>query len=355
MKLDGLQAGRAIAAFMVVIFHANVYTLPTALYQGRGAGPVFSMGYAGVEYFFVLSGFIMLLVHRKDFGVPRRAWRFVARRVIRIYPIYWLVLTALVAMYFAFPALGPDYARDPSAIATSYLLLPTPQPPILELAWTLRHEMLFYLVFVLAIVDLRLGIGVFAAWMAACAFGLAADFGHYLTGFLFSPYNILFLFGMVAATQFSRVGTGLARVLLAAGLAAFLAVGLSEVFGLVRWELGPRTICYGLAAMAMVTGLAAGAVPIPRILVLFGDASYSLYLVHIPAMSLFVKIAVRIGAPWGLPPLAMLVVLVVFCAVAGLAMHLIVERPLLAFLSRLAFGGRETRAAPVIVPDAGTR
>ena len=64
-KLDGLQAGRAIAALMVVAFHANVFILPSKIFDGVGAGSVFNMGYAGVEFFFVLSGFIMFFVTLK--------------------------------------------------------------------------------------------------------------------------------------------------------------------------------------------------------------------------------------------------------------------------------------------------
>lgn len=159
--LNGLQGGRAVAAIMVAIFHANVFLLPTGFYGGQTAGAVFNFGYAGVEFFFVLSGFIMLLVHRRDFGHAEQAGAFLKKRVLRIYPIYWLVLLFLLAIYFASPGRGPDHAREPMAIVTSFLLWPTVQGPIMQVAWTLQHEMLFYLVFAVMILHLRIGIAVF--------------------------------------------------------------------------------------------------------------------------------------------------------------------------------------------------
>ena len=85
--LAGLQCGRAVAAVMVAIFHANVFLLPSKFYAGEGAGAAFNFGYAGVEFFFVLSGFIMVLVHRRDFGQPSKAVVFLRKRIVRIYPI----------------------------------------------------------------------------------------------------------------------------------------------------------------------------------------------------------------------------------------------------------------------------
>lgn len=79
-RLDGLQAGRAVAAVMVVLYHLTVYFLPEHYYGGEKVGPgLFKMGYAGVEFFFVLSGFIMVFVHMRDFGVPERAPRFLEK------------------------------------------------------------------------------------------------------------------------------------------------------------------------------------------------------------------------------------------------------------------------------------
>lgn len=328
MKLDGLQAGRAIAALLVIVFHANIFILPHRLYEGASAGRIFNFGYAGVEFFFVLSGFIMVFVHRQDFSVPDRASDFLRKRVLRIYPVYWVVYLALTALYFIDTGSGPEHARDPIAIVTSMLLVPMEKLPVMQVAWTLQHEMLFYLVFTLLVINLRIGVAAFAIWMAAC---LIANVGRGLSypwGFLLSAYNLLFLVGIAAALTYRRLTPGMARVALAVGTVLFLAVGLSESFGLISWNKPLRTWIYGIGAGLAVAGLAAGAFSPPRWLSFLGDASYAIYLVHLPAMTVGAALAQKLGAPWGAPPLVTMAVLLVYATVAGVLVHLVIERPL---------------------------
>ncbi|WP_157960073.1 acyltransferase family protein [Albibacillus kandeliae] len=375
--LDGLQVGRAAAAIMVVLFHANVFILPDKLLDGTRAGNVFNMGYAGVEFFFVLSGFIMFYVHRKDFGVEGRAARFMRKRLFRIYPIYWVVLSGLLALYFAMPGRGPEMARDPQAIIGSYLLLPMPHEPILNVAWTLQHEMLFYVIFALVVMNLRLGMLAFVIWMAGCVANLGAEPQGYVRAFIFSAYNILFLFGMAAALVFRRIEGRAALPVLLAGLALFFAVGLSEAVWHVSWNEDLRTILFGLGAALAVTALAAGALipatgrarvsehapasaPGPRRTltppggpgaspgrmagpgrgaglrrfsplragVFLGDASFAIYLTHLPAMSFLAVILAKLGLPALLPPLAVLVLVCGLAIAVGCLVHVYVEKPL---------------------------
>ena len=65
-----------------------------------------------------------------------------------------------------------------------------------------------------------------------------------------------------------------------------------------------------------------------------GDASYSIYLVHIPAISFAGIVLVKLGAPWGLPPLGMMAVMTIYAVAAGAIVHLFVEKPLFSMLSR---------------------
>lgn len=333
-RLDGLQAGRAVAALMVVMFHASVFFLPEDYYAGQGGPALFGMGYAGVEFFFVLSGFIMVFVHLRDFGVPSRAPRFMEKRIVRIYPIYWAIYGLLTLAYFAVPRTGPPNARDPEAIITSLLLWPMPDQPVLRVAWSLQHEMLFYLVFTLLVLNLRVGILAFAVWMAGCLWAAATGFFAYPWGFLLSPYNVLFAMGILAALRYARLQESGARWTLILGVLIFLAVGLGEQLAGLEWNKALRTWCYGIGAMLAVMGLAAGALSAPRWLVFLGDASYSIYLVHVPAISFAGIVFLKLGAPWGLPPLAMLFVLTVYAAIAGGVVHVLIERPLMRLLSR---------------------
>ncbi|MEL6265481.1 MAG: acyltransferase [Pseudomonadota bacterium] len=332
MKLEGVQAGRAIAALMVVAFHANVFIIPDRLSDGEHAGVLFNFGYAGVEFFFVLSGFIMVFVHQKDFSVPDQVGSFMSKRVLRIYPIYWVIYLSLTALYFIEPGRGPEHARDLDAIIGSLLLVPMPEPPVMLIAWTLQHEMFFYLVFTLLVIDVRLGTAVFAVWMTGCVVASLWWQPGYPWSFILSFHNVLFLFGIAAAFLYRRLTAAQAQGLVFGGAAVFLCVGLSEVLGVLDWDKALRTWCYGIAAAAVVAGLAAGVLSPPRWLVFLGDASYAIYLVHLPAMTIGVMIAGKLGAPWSLPPEVLMLLLLVYAAIAGSLTHLLVERPLAALL-----------------------
>lgn len=326
MRLEGIQMGRAVAALMVVVFHANVFFLPQRLYDGVSAGRAFNMGYSGVEFFFVLSGFIMVLVHRRDFGRPDRALAFLRKRVVRIYPILWVVLVGVLILDRL-----AGTVSDPATIAASFTLWPIDGPLILIPAWSLQHEMLFYLLFLLAILDVRLGLGLFGLWILGCIVAALAGVEAYPYDFLFGSHNLLFPFGMLAALIATRVGAWPAWPVFTAGALLFLAVGLSETYGLT-WNFSLRTVAYGIGALGIVVGLARGVLPAWRPLVFLGDASYSIYLVHGPALMIVVAVLRRFGAPWGLPPLATLVLISALATAAGALVHVLVERPLIGRL-----------------------
>ena len=92
-KMVSLEAARALAAIVVVLLHAaNLMNVPH--FSGKvGMDGIFDFGYVGVDFFFVLSGFIITYVHFGDIGKPLTIARYLWRRFSRIYPIYWFVLS----------------------------------------------------------------------------------------------------------------------------------------------------------------------------------------------------------------------------------------------------------------------
>jgi len=153
---------RGLAAFAVTIFH-GIHGI--ALEQYVGHAPFqwfFSFAHAGVDFFFVLSGFIIYIAHHADVGDLSALPRYVWRRVTRIYPIYW-VITGFVIILIIFRP-GGEHELDAEHILNSVLLLPQSRPPLIGVAWTLEHEMLFYLAFSSLIIGRRLGAIVFIGW-----------------------------------------------------------------------------------------------------------------------------------------------------------------------------------------------
>ena len=331
-QLDALQAGRMVAALMVTLYHANNFTLPLRLYDGQIVWAGFGMGYAGVEFFFVLSGFIMAHVHGRDMNRPETLRSYARKRFIRIYPVYWIVLGGVILMAQLVDGLPPELLRDPRVVLTSILLIPDHARTILPVAWTLKHEVVFYLVFAIFLVHARLAVALFALWVLGCLVGLAAPPLRFPADFLLSPYNLLFVAGMGVARHFRDLPVRAVGPLLLVGIGGFLAVGLSEQYG-VPWTLSVRTICFGVAASALVAALARTTAAIPGWAIFLGNASYALYLVHLPVMNAVAIVLARLGAQhWLAPEIALC--LLAGCAVAGAAVfHVAVERPLLAMLS----------------------
>ncbi|MDO1584170.1 acyltransferase family protein [Rhizobium oryzicola] len=313
--LYGIQYLRAVAALAVVLFHS-----------AERAGAHFSIGAAGVDVFFVVSGFIMVVISEKRHQSPAA---FLRDRLLRIAPSYWLVTTIMVVG--ALVGLFPNLTLSTAHLVGSYLFLPVPSPnggalwPILVQGWTLNYEMFFYLVFAST---LMFGLNRRLAALAM-VFVLLAVAGFFVTPaspalvFYTRPVILEFLAGALIARFWLRgiiPGPGAGLILVAVGLLAFA--------GIYVWQLDFNTwICAPLAIM-MVTGMLAlekaGRLPIWRPLSYLGDASYSIYLWHTLAISVVLKAATAFAlSGWAGISIA---------ALAGVALGIVayegIERPL---------------------------
>src|SRR5690349_9010218 len=100
-KLNSLQICRGLAALLVLLFHATFMSQTYLDY--RPLDGVFRFGYSGVDFFFVLSGFIIFWAHHGELGHPTALRPYVRRRFVRIYPLYWIVAILLTPIYFGLP------------------------------------------------------------------------------------------------------------------------------------------------------------------------------------------------------------------------------------------------------------
>ncbi len=350
-----IEAGRGLAALLVVLFHADKVVTNPAYWHARAFGGLFACGHAGVEFFFVLSGFIIAHVHTRDIGRPAQLARYVTRRFDRIFPLYWLILTVLVAVAL----LGPDIASlrhvDTAAIVSSYLLVGRDSHAgVLTVSWTLFHELLFYLAFAALIVDRRAGIVVGAAWLTLIAVAAMGGVGG-IPAYVTSPLNLLFAAGALAqvAVRDRRVRHPLWWT--AAGIAAFAGLAAEEVFVPVLGETA-RNLLYGVASAVALAGIVSyerdHRLRVPAILSTLGAASYSIYLVHYPALSVVARLMRRAGLIAALPVDAGVVVLSAAVVAAGVGVHFAIERPLLAWRRGRSVGRREVPFPGLPTPSA---
>lgn len=336
--LNTIQAGRGIAALAVVMFHLSI-----AMGDPRyGGDPVFSAltwrGNLGVDFFFVLSGFIMMYIHENDVGQPHR-WRSFARaRFTRLFPIYWLYTAgfcALVALGFGTVTELPKASLDWLSVVFLVRLSDTTAP--LAVAWTLFHEIAFYAIFSLLIINRKVGIIIMALWMVGVMLMFSYPPSHNPTPLqtYFAAYNIDFLIGIGSCLIMRRASPR------HCGFA--LLLGMTILIATIAYEYGvtPFTwsgLLYGFAFGGIIAGMTSweahrGKANISLIARL-GDASYTTYLIHVPIIGVLLKItnifSIAAAAPGEI---------VYFSVLAGVltitfSAHLMVEKPLQRLLQK---------------------
>ncbi|WP_269501786.1 acyltransferase family protein [Burkholderia sp. IMCC1007] len=319
-----IQCARAFAALAVVAYHMNV--LP--------------FGQAGVDVFFVISGFIMSQV------APREGRAFLRKRLIRIVPLYWLTTLGVYAIAMWKPHWLNSTTAQVDYLVKSLLFMPYLKEnghwgPLNLNGWTLEYEMLFYVVVTLALLLIRRRHATALAallLMLFCLYVAVRGTPSAVADHLGQPIVLEFGLGVLAHRALAagiarrvtpRVGIGLiaasvAAIALLQPLCCDTPTGLARVAG------------YGLPAGVLIVALVAldlnGRSVSNRLIAALGAASYSIYLLH----PYVIGIATRIGnlhAGLDTPrDLAAAVVIMAAVCVSGYACHAWIEKPMLSAL-----------------------
>jgi peptidoglycan/LPS O-acetylase OafA/YrhL len=337
----GLQILRFAAAMLVAEMHI---TQAISIHiTGLGETVHWGAGAAGVDIFFIISGFVMAIStanlplrgpHRLD-----NAWIFLKRRILRIVPVYWFYTLLKAALVIAIPAIAVKSVIEPWHLAASLFFVPVMAPwgriqPVLPVGWTLDFEMLFYAAFAMAIAlgvpRIRHCLALFVAvFIAARFFPTSIPLEFYSNWIIFE-----FVIGVAFAQALLRWGPGrvdAGALLLVAGVIFTFGLGWDpESNRLFPWGTGAAAIVLGTIWLERVIDGKAWAKP----LAFLGDASYSIYLSHtfvVPACVMAMKKMGVVNAP--------MVVIVTSLAVmaAGAISYLWIEKPLIAAFKRLLF------------------
>lgn len=349
IRLTAIEACRGVAALLVLASHC-AHTLGAPVNFGAPPfGMVFQFGRAGADLFFVLSGFLISFIHWQDIGRPHRLWHYIGRRASRIYPTYWLVLLLVVPVDIVTNTLYDRYDQ-PLEIIYNIFLLPQ-NDPLIDVTWSLRNEILFYTAFGLLIFNRTIGAVVAGLWIAALTLRpfITTDLDTVLSNILTYPMNFEFVAGVVAGWAIRRWPIARPGILLGVGLAAFAAFAVAEDFRLLwtneshPWFPGRswtilivRSAGYGLASALIILGLSSlemrGRIRAPAALTVLGEASYVLYLIHVPALLILGAserhlLLLRFVPAWFLASLFMLAIVA-----AAVAINRVVEKPMLRLL-----------------------
>jgi len=313
-----------------------------------------------VAAFFSISGFIIVIASLDRSGVPRTSrGEFVRRRFVRIVPFLWLCTLGYNLLSWA----GTGQFDAGAALRTMVVW------PIGELkpnvAWSLRHELLFYVIYAAALLGSRRHLALMAAWIAASAmFYLAAYdlalLAPYTERSWFEAIKVLMGGDHGATFQFA-IGMGLAFLYLLrpeslpiGRVPAVAMMILTILAGLIvsLWPLATglgdavlwTALCTPILACAICARPARGWAG--KAGLVLGNASFAIYLVHNPVVLVLLAVAGKahllLARPGELA--AFLIVSIVVAVLAGIGAHYLVEAPLIRACERWTRPAREPQA-----------
>jgi len=337
---------RAVAALMVLLYHLATTTPFAANREDRAfnlaASACRAVGFAGVDLFFVISGVVMVVTCFDRFGRQGESRRFLLRRLVRIYPLYWAATAVVLAIAWSAPQITAREPFTPSQIAKSFLLWPQADFPVVAVGWTLTYEMFFYLIFAaLLLVPRPAAPPLLVMWaLVTVAMYPAVDppdraltaRGYLALPVYASPLVLEFIAGCAIGWAARRRQMPAAALALLLGGVLLVAGGYFASAYPATAQYGPlRAAIFGAAAVLLAYGAIGleltGRLRVQRGIIFWGDASYATYLTHVYVILLVARLWPRSATGESLGWLAAVTCLAACGAVAA-AVHLGFERPL---------------------------
>jgi exopolysaccharide production protein ExoZ len=350
VKINSVQHLRGIAALLVVVAHAFFH--PYSLYnivdlEARLPWTWFG-GRLGVTLFFVISGFIMTIVMPGGKFSPSQ---FFLKRLLRIVPLYWTITIFAAVLSLVSASLFKNTIFDLSHLLRSLFFVPTFRPaapenvePFVKLGWTLNYEMFFYAVCAMSCFLGRRSrtVAISLLFIALVVMGRMMDFSSAPAKF-YTGYDLLgFVSGLWAGLLYkeqvlSRVSLRLAlgAMMSAVGMLAFLFISTESTDASIPLQILLCTLS-GVLILACVKLELHAAWPESRFLQTLGNASYSVYLIHMfPIGAVRVLSHYIFGASFGfLDWMVAATFGIVTGILGGLATYFIVEKPLVKMVQR---------------------
>lgn len=299
MAIYPIQYLRAVAALMVVIHHAAIQMPWLGRYYKS------SIGAHGVDLFFVISGFVMVLTTH---GKSVTRIEFMRRRFVRVVPLYWALTLFMVLCAVAAPHLFRTTSIEPLHVIQSLLFIPHQSPsfpnqmwPVMVPGWTLNYEMFFYACFALAI-------GRFW-WLVAGFVGL------FVAGTIIDPSNAVARFYTNYLILEFVAGAILAKVWFAMG---------SPLPAWTKWR--------------------------SRLWLALGDASYSIYLTHLFSLGALRVMWAKVAPESGLSATGFFIAALVASSIVGWLTYRMLELPLLNRMNTRKGVTEAPTAASVVRP-----
>lgn len=344
------QVCRGLACLLVTFYHG--WGVVGEWYHVKPLLNPSNFGFSGVHMFFVISGLIIYYAHLRDVDNYHRIPAYLLKRLVRIYPLYWIVLFVVFdwETFTNSMKLG-DFLSNAFFFSSS-------QPLIVNVSWTLAYELMFYVIFVAFIFKRMLGLVLFTVWFSL----VGLNYHYHITNMIgLDLLNTLFMLGLVTAAvlislrnkldQNQRDLIGLGSLVTGTVIFVYTAWWYISLDGakMSVWNSLPLTIGFGtgtaLLLMASVSAKMEAFWKRQRFLLLIGNASYSIYLVHFKCMSYLAKTISSLDWHfWGLAgertqikSRILLAVMVLLSVIFGIIIHKLVEKPIIHIFRKWVF------------------
>lgn len=340
-KIQNIQALRGMAALSIVIFHL----IPIEEKYGgvKTILPFFvQVGRLGTDLFFVISGFILVVIARGKHKSLAEAGKFLFRRVTRIYPTYLFYTLLVLVVFFIQPTWVNSSQGNQFDLWASLFLLPSDTLPLVMVAWALVHFMYFYILFSLIILffsEKNLGIIVLIWGLGVIFLNMTMKTHSPTLDVITHPVTIEFISGCLLAVFYYKTNliiknnSLLILGVFAVALAVYGYLSYYQATGMIKPIGWWRPLLQGLPATMIVFSLVYaernGYSLHNSLLAKVGNVSYSIYLSHVLTLS-------AVGRVWSLfstdkvwDNFVMLPILIIAVVIVGFLSYRFVEEPLI--------------------------
>lgn len=344
-NLQLIQLLRGIASLLVVLLHCSRNSIET-LHKNFFAN-FFEFGGAGVDIFFVLSGFIITYTNLKFIAKTDAFGFFIKRRIVRIYPTYWIIISLFLLLQVLLPSFyRSHFSFDLKNILSTYLLFPQ-HIMVNGVSWTLSYEIFFYLLFSLSFFIPQKKWSFCLAMLYAAIIILLPIFSSYdfekgnaWVSLIIFPMNVEFFMGILAAVIIPKISNKAALPLIVSGSIIFLT---SAIFSDLKYNLVANTfnrvILFGIPSLLIITGLVkyelSNKIKVYTVFLLLGEASYSLYLIHLPVVAASIKILSILKVKNDILIHCIIILIVCIICYASIVFYKFVEKPIITKLNSL--------------------
>lgn len=333
--LDILQIFRGVAALMIVVHHAvgslSYYHQIDYLFLSY----IGFLGKFGVDFFFILSGFIISYAAYYKYSEPNSFKKYIKNRIIRIYIPY---LPIGILMYLLYIYL-PEFSNSNREISlfTSITLLPFGNPA-LSVAWSLTFELLFYFVFSITFFSRKTWNFFIFLWTVVILFFNYSSL-KYLSinnNFTFkifvSNYNIEFILGyLLSLLIIHKIKISLNKIIFYLTLLLLVFLGINN-FSIILPYFFSNFLFSGVSFFVLYFIITNYNNKLDKnsIMMNVGNASYSIYLIHNPLQMIILRIYPKINSYASL--ILSLTLVLILSGIFGYLYYLIFEKKCINFI-----------------------